>query len=138
GELRDCGARQGEGVERTGGGLGGTLTQGGAARLRRRGTENVAVYETWLRARQLLSGSTRETVAQAKAMYRRAIELDPNFAAAQAGLALATIADYVSDWAPDPAAALDEAERWARRAVELDDSEPVGHMALGSVMLWPP
>ena len=135
-DLTDIFATQDEVVERIVRALAVTLTQGEAARLRRRGTENVAVYETWLRARQLLSGSTRETVAQAKAMYRRAIELDPNFAAAQAGLALATIADYVSDWAPDPAAALDEAERWARRAVELDDSEPVGHMALGSVMLW--
>jgi len=135
-DLTDIFATQDEVVERIVRALAVTLTQGEAARLRRRGTENVAVYETWLRARQLLSGSTRETVAQAKAMYRRAIELDPNFAAAQAGLALATTADYVSDWAPDPAAALDEAERWARRAVELDDSEPVGHMALGSVMLW--
>ena len=42
-----------------------------------------------------------------------------------AGLSLAALAEYVSDWAADPAQALDEAERWARRAVELDDQEPV-------------
>jgi hypothetical protein len=46
-------------------------------------------------------------------------EIDANFAAPHAGLALATISDYVSDWALDPAQAPDEAERWARRAVEL-------------------
>jgi tetratricopeptide (TPR) repeat protein len=51
-------------------------------------------------------------------------------------LALAGISDYVSDWAPDPAQALDEAERWARRAVELNELEPVSHMALGNVLLW--
>jgi Flp pilus assembly protein TadD len=33
-------------------------------------------------------------------------------------------------------AELDQAERWARRALELDDSEPFAHMALGHVMLW--
>jgi hypothetical protein len=33
-----------------------------------------------LRARELLGGSTREAVAQARAMYRRAIELDPAYA----------------------------------------------------------
>jgi adenylate cyclase len=31
---------------------------------------------------------------------------------------------------------LDEAERWARRAIELNDQEPVSHMALGNVLLW--
>src|SRR5262249_26737524 len=78
----------------------------------------------------------REAIAQAKTMYRRAIEIDPNFAAPYAGMSLATISEYVSDWATDPEEALDEAERWARRALELDDQEPVSHMALGSLMLW--
>src|SRR5262249_31093839 len=39
-------------------------------------------------------------------------------------------------WALDPAQALDEAETWARRALELNDQEPGGHLALGSVLLW--
>ena len=51
-------------------------------------------------------------------------------------MALALIADYVSDWAEDPAQALDEAERWARCAVELNEQEPLSHLALGSVLLW--
>jgi adenylate cyclase len=69
-------------------------------------------------------------------MYRRAIESDLNFAAPHAGLALAAIADYASGWALDSAQALIEAERWARRALELNDQEPVSHMALGNVLLW--
>ena len=69
-------------------------------------------------------------------MHRRAIEIDPEFAAPHAGLAFAAVADYVNAWAPDPAQALKEAESWARRAIELDDQEPVGHMALGGVLLW--
>ena len=74
--------------------------------------------------------------SQARAMYRRAIEFDLNFAAPHAGLALAAIADYASGWALDSAQALLEAERWARRALELNDQEPVSHMALGNVLLW--
>jgi len=69
----------------------------------------VEAYETWLRARESLSRSTREGVAQARAMHMRAIEFDPHFAAPHAGLSLAAISDYVSDWAADPAQALDEA-----------------------------
>jgi adenylate cyclase len=135
-ELTDIFATQDEVVEKIVAALAVNLTQGEAQRLRRRGTTSVEAYETWLRARELLSRSTREAIAQAKATYRRAIEIDANFAAPHAGLSLATISDYVSDWAPDPDEALDEAERWARRALELDDQEPVSHMALGNVMLW--
>ena len=135
-ELTDIFATQDEVVEKIVAALAVNLTQGEAQRLRRRGTASVEAYETWLRARELLSRSRREAIVQAKAMYRRAIEIDPNFAAPHAGLSLATISEYVSDWAVDPEEALDEAERWARRALELDDQEPVSHMALGHVMIW--
>ena len=135
-ELTDIFATQDEVVEKIVAALAVNLTQGEAQRLRRRGTASVEAYETWLRARELLSRSRREAIVQAKAMYRRAIEIDPNFAAPHAGLSLATISEYVSDWAVDPEEALDEAERWARRALELDDQEPVSHMALGNLMLW--
>src|SRR4029077_20480902 len=135
-ELTDIFATQDEVVEKIVGALAVTLTQGEEKRLRRRGTENVAAYEAVLRARELLGGSTREAVAQARAMYRRAIELDPTYAVPHAGLAATAVSNYVSDWADDPGAELDQAERWARRALKLDDSEPFAHMALGHVMLW--
>ncbi len=118
-DLTDIFATQDEVVEKIVRALAVTLTQGEERRLRRRGTGNVQAYEFWLRARELLSRSTREGVAQARAMHLRAM-----------------ISDYVSDWAPDPAQALDESERWARRALELDDQEPVSHMALGNALLW--
>ena len=135
-DLTDIFTTQDEVVEKIVRALAVTLTQGEERRVGRRGTGNVQAYEFWLRAREALSRSTREGVAQARAMHLRAIELDPNFAAPHAGLSLAAISDYVSDWAADPAQALDEAERWARRALELDDQEPVSHLALGNVLLW--
>ncbi len=135
-DLTDIFSTQDEVVEKIVGTLAVTLTQGEEQRLRRRGTSNVDAYKSWLRARELLTRGTRESIAQARAMYRRAIEFDLNFAAPHAGLALAAISDYVSGWASDPGQALDEAERWGRRAVELDDQEPVSHLALGAVLLW--
>jgi adenylate cyclase len=113
-----------------------TLTQGERQRLRQHGTTNVEAYECWLRARALLTRGTRESITEARAMYRRAIEFDLNFAAPHAGLAFAAIADHASGWALDSAQALLEAERWARRALEMNDQEPVSHMALGNVLLW--
>jgi adenylate cyclase len=135
-DLTDIFSTQDEVVEKIVGALAITLTPGEEQRLRRRGTENVEAYETWLRARELLGGGTRESVVQARAMYRRSIAIDPTFANPHAGLALAEIMDYINDWAADPAAALGEAERCARRALELSPQEPVTHLALGNVLLW--
>jgi adenylate cyclase len=135
-DLTDIFEVQDEVVAKIVGVLAVTLTKGEQQRLRQHGTSNVEAYECWLRARALLTRGSRESVIQARAMYRRAIEFDVNFAAPHAGLAFAAIADYVSAWAPDPAQALLEAEGWARRALELSDHEPVSHMALGNVLLW--
>jgi adenylate cyclase len=135
-DLTDIFEVQDEVVAKIVGVLAVTLTKGEQQRLRQHGTSNVEAYECWLRARALLTRGSRESVIQARAMYRRAIEFDVNFAAPHAGLAFAAIADYVSAWAADPAQALLEAEGWARRALELSDHEPVSHMALGNVLLW--
>ncbi len=104
--------------------------------LRRDETRSLEAYESWLRARQLLGRGTRETIAQARALHRRAIELDPNFCSPHVGLAFAAVSDYVNAWIADPASALDEGERWARRAIELDERQPGGHVALGNVLVW--
>ena len=135
-DLTDIFEVQDEVVEKIVGALAVTLTQGEQQRLRRHGTSNVEAYECWLRARALFTRGTRELIVEARAMYRRAIEFDHNFAAPHAGLAFAAIADHTSGWALDSTQALLEAERWARRALELNDQEPVSHMALGNVLLW--
>jgi adenylate cyclase len=46
------------------------------------------------------------------------------------------LADYINAWADDPEAALDEAEQFARRAIELDDREPAGYVALCNALVW--
>jgi adenylate cyclase len=135
-ELTDIFATQDEVVRKIVGALAVKLTRGEEERLRRRGTNNVEAYEFWLRARDLLGRGTRDSTAQARAMHRQAIEIDPSFPAPHAGLAFAAISDYVNAWAVDPEQALDEAEGWARRAIELNDQEPVGHTALGSTLIF--
>src|SRR5262245_506911 len=135
-DLTDIFATQDDVVKRIVGALSVTLTRGETQRLRRRSTASVEAYESWLRARAVLARGDHDAVAEARAMHRRAIELDPSFAAPHAGLALAALSDYISGWANDPAQALDEAERWARRAIEVDDQEPVSHMAFGNVRMW--
>jgi len=135
-DLTDIFATQDEVVEKIVSVLSVTLTKSEEQRLARRGTSNLQAYELWLRGRQAMARSTRESVAEAKALHRQAIEADPGFATAHAGLALACISEYASGWTADPEQTLDESESWARRAVELDPQEPVSHMALANLLLW--
>jgi adenylate cyclase len=135
-ELTDIFATQDEVVQQIVGALAIKLTQGETQQRRRGGTRNVEAYECWLRARELLGRATRESVVQCKIMHRRALEIDPAFAAPHSGLAFAGIADYVNGWTADPALSLDDAEKSARRGIELDDRLPVGHVALGNVLVW--
>ena len=135
-DLTDIFATQDEVVQRIVGALAVKLTQREAQQLRRVGTRNIEAYECWLRARELLGRGTRESVVQCRRMHRRAIEIDPNFSAPYAGLAFAAVSDYVNAWVDEPALALEEAEGWARRAIELDEQQPVCHVALGNVLVW--
>jgi adenylate cyclase len=134
-ELTDIFATQDEVVQKIVGTLAVKLTQR-EVKLLRRGTRNIDAYESWLRARDQLGRGTREGAAQARLLHRRALELDPHFASPNAGLTFVTLGEYVNAWRDDAEAALDEAERWARRAIELDDAEPAGHVALGNVLVW--
>ncbi len=134
-DLTDIFATQDEVVQKIVGALAVKLTQG-ETQQRRGGTRNVEAYECWLRARELLGHATAESIVKCKTLYRRALEIDPAFSAPYAGLAFAGISDYVNGWAADPALALEEAERSARRGIELDDRLPIGHVALGNVLVW--
>jgi adenylate cyclase len=135
-DLTDIFATQDEVVQQIVGVLAVKLTQSETQQRRRGGTRNIEAYECWLRARELLARGTRESVVQCKTLHRRALEIDPTFPAPHAGLAFAAISDYVNGWAEDPALALEEAERSARCGIELDDRLPIGHMALGNVLVW--
>lgn len=135
-DLTDIFSTQDEVVEKIVRALSVTLTKRDEERLNRRGTANVEAYENWLRAREALARGSRESILQARELHRRAIAIDPHFAAPHAGLSLAAISEYASGWSENPDQALDDAERWARRAIELDAQEPVSHMALGNVLLW--
>jgi adenylate cyclase len=134
-ELTDIFETQDEVVHKIVGALAVKLTRSEERRISRRGTDNVEAYEYWLRAREQLGRGTRESIADARRLHRRAIEIDPTFAAPHAGLALVAGTEYVNGWA-DPRQAFEEAERWARRAIELDAQEPVAHMGLGNILLW--
>jgi len=105
-------------------------------RAQRRHAEDLGAYDCWLRAMHHLHRDKPHGVEKARKLFRRALELDPNYARAYSGIALA----YYNDWnchAWDRwAECQTQAFEHARKAIELDPSDHIPHCILGQVHLY--
>jgi adenylate cyclase len=103
-----------------------------ADRSERYAPSNMEAYEYYLRGRQLAGAFTSTSLQHAPQMYRRAMQLDPNYAQAHAGLA--DILTWLIQWryvmADD---ALPEAAVAARRALELAPDLAEAHVAMANI-----
>jgi adenylate cyclase len=106
------------------------------ALLADRPTANVLAYDHYLRGMQ--EHGTR-SIAQnrlARDQFRQAIELDPGFARAYAGLALTYCRDAIDGWTARPRHALELAAELADRAMDMEPASPQAHFAAGQVALF--
>jgi adenylate cyclase len=95
-------------------------------------TDNPEAYDCVLRGREHYRLFTKEGDTAARRLYERAIELDPSYAAAYAGLA----ETYLHDWFLGTPEALDRAFELAQRARSLDPHLPLVYEALSGVQLF--
>jgi serine/threonine protein kinase/Flp pilus assembly protein TadD len=112
-----------------------TLTAGPGARLVKQATSNVEAYELCLRGRALLLKRGRHVLEGIECL-RRAVDLDPEYAAAWSGLSDAyTVRGY---WGMvPPGETMPKGLTAARRAVALDPELAEGHGALAmALLLW--
>lgn len=104
--------------------------------LAARPTTHFEAYDDYLRGRIIYASLSRRENEQARALYRRAIEKDPRFALAYAGLAQTYIDDFRGGGNKDKAVTAAEAGRLAERALALDKELPQAHFASGYVDLY--
>jgi len=109
------------------------LTNDEQVRLAQRPTENLEAYEAYLLGRQRMSLRTTESIAEAKALFERAINLDPEFALAFVGISdtIQLQVDYAG-WSPATVAR--EAMPFVTRALELDPNSGEAHISLASTL----
>jgi adenylate cyclase len=103
-------------------------------RMAQRHTRNLQAYEYFQRGQAALLVRRSAENEAARAMFRRAIELDATFARAYSGLALTYAADFRNRWTPDGAGALDRAFELARTANEINPDIPETYWALAYVL----
>jgi adenylate cyclase len=94
------------------------------------------VYDLLVRARQVALQLRPEAAAEACSMLKRAIALDPGVALAYGRLSVMYFAEYVNQWNNASEENLTKALELARKAIDTDDTEPQGHVALAIVLTW--
>ncbi len=78
------------------------LTPEEQARFKTAPTNNLEAYDYYLRGWQLSWRTTKETNIQARQMFEKALELDPQYAGAYAGLGSTYWIEWFSQWNADP------------------------------------
>lgn len=106
------------------------------SRLAAKPPNDLEAYELVLRGRDLLSRGMRSNNAQARSMFERAVQRDPNYAPAFVGLGRVDLASATQGWTPTPIEVLRRAESRARKAIELDDLSSGAHSLMGRVALY--
>ncbi|MFQ5818329.1 MAG: tetratricopeptide repeat protein, partial [Terriglobia bacterium] len=107
------------------------LTGEEEARLARRSTENPEAYQLYLKGRYYWSKRTPDGFQKGLAYFQQAIERDPNYARAYAGVAdCYALAGYLRLSRQE---AMPKAKAAARKALEIDDTLAEAHTSLAYV-----
>jgi len=99
--------------------------------LQKRYTENQQAYESFLKAHFFMGKGTRPDTDRSISLFQQAIDLDPKYAMAYAGLSdcymrLRIYGDPPADFLPKSRAAV-------MKALELDETVPYAHSMLGRI-----
>jgi TolB-like protein len=100
-------------------------------RAKRKPTESMDAYDQFLRGMASLYKWTREGNEEALAHFYKAIELDPNYAAAYGLAARVYIQKNAGGWVIDRVRELAETEQLARRAIDLGRDDAVALATAG-------
>ncbi len=106
-----------------------------AERLAERRAVNPEAHVEWLKGTHAMANASPEAVAQSLRHFQRALDLDPLYAPAWAGLAGAHFSLAYRGVAPS-AESIDRARQAALKALELDESLAQAHMALAQTETW--
>jgi TolB-like protein/class 3 adenylate cyclase len=132
-EVKDIFAVQDDIARRVVGAAAVKLTRFERERVLTKPTESLAAYEYVLRGREFLLNASRDKNDEAAALFQRAIDLDPNYAAAYAALGGSHFEAVVSGWTEFRQEELGQAETLAQKALALDPATTSAYRLLAII-----
>jgi len=97
--------------------------------------ESLDVWEIYQRGLWHLWSFTKDDMTEAQRLFQQVHELDPSFATAYAFEAYSYYLDTMLGFAEEPGESLEAAFTAAKKALALDDKDPVAYFALGRVYM---
>ena len=134
-DLSDIFALQDEITETLVAALQGQVGEFERERAHRKPPESLDAWESYQRGLWHLWRMDAEDLAEARRLFGRAAELDPNFAQAFAAWGFTLFLEVATLYSDSPLETLEQALRLANQAVALDDNEAMAHNALGRVQI---
>ena len=104
-------------------------------RARRKPAQNLNAWESFQRGLWHIYQYSPEDNYRALEFLHKAVELDPDFAPAHAGIAFATYVHVITGTSTDRDADLQKGLDAGRTAVRLDDNDPFAHVGLGRIQI---
>ena len=102
----------------------------------RKSTSNHDAYDWFIQGRELFYYGMADENKKAREMFTKAVELDPDYAAAHALLAESYIRDWVTFWSEPLKRSYDQAWANAKKALLLDDGDAQPHTAMGVLLYF--
>jgi len=134
-ELKDVFSVQSEVARQVAKALAVTLKANENERLFRKYTASIDAYDVFLQARRTVDDANKDNILRGEKLFRRVIELDPNFAGGYAGLSFNLSVQVRFQYSQSPSADVARAFELAEKAVEIDRSFAWGYIALGGAYL---
>jgi TolB-like protein/class 3 adenylate cyclase/lipoprotein NlpI len=137
-ELSDIFSIQDDVTERIVASLGayqGVLAEATRERAKRKDPASFSAYDAVQLGIEQKHRFTVENNVAARALFEKAIELDPQFAQAYVGLAWIHIQQFWFGWTDEPAHAVAQTRDAAQKAIALDPSEAEAHWLLAEAYL---
>ncbi len=112
-----------------------TLKANENERLFQKYTTNIDAYDVFLQARRAVDNPSKDNILRGEKLFKRVIELDPNFAGGYAGSSFNYSVQIRFRYSTTPSTHLARAFELAEKAVEVDSSYVWGYIALGGAHL---
>lgn len=123
-------------VERVSGAISAQIDHALLSAARKKPLTSLAAYDCWLRGMDQLRKGTPQADQKARMIFEQALAIDPHYSRAYAGLSLS----FFNEWSCQLWEHWEDTERnaykYAKRAIELDDTDHITQLILGRILLY--